>query len=80
MDGKSVKDILEISLLINLHMAPFSWKSGGGSNDRLRNLWGQELYNAILLIHDSDLEASVSKMEESGRYKNDSDILTEFVK
>lgn len=79
-DGKTVKDILEISLMINLHMAPFSWKSGGGSNDRLRNLWGQELYNAILLIHDSDLEASVSKTEESGRYKNDSDILTEFVK
>ncbi len=61
--GKTDEDILEISLMINLHMAPFSWKSAGYRNDRLRELWGQNLYNAVLLIHDADQEASVSRLE-----------------
>ena len=64
--GKTDRDILEISLMINLHMAPFSWKSTGGLNDKLLGLWGQELYNAILLIHDADQKASVTYLEGLG--------------
>ena len=60
--GKTDEDILEISLIINLHMIPFSWKRGDCRNDRLRELWGQNLYDAVLLLHDADQEASVSRL------------------
>lgn len=75
--GKTDEDILEISLMINLHMAPFSWKSGGSRNDRLRELWGQKMYDAVLLIHDADQEASVSHLEKSEQHKNNSDSQAE---
>ncbi len=55
--GKTDADILEISLMINLHMTPFSWKNTGNHNDRMRDLWGQRLYESVLLIHDADQAA-----------------------
>lgn len=58
--GKTDEDILEISLMINLHMAPFSWASVGGTNNRMFNLWGAKLYKSVLLIHEADRTASVS--------------------
>ena len=56
--GKTEKDILDVSLLINLHMYPFFWHGRGQA--RLRRLWGQELYDAVLLLHNADRKASVS--------------------
>ena len=64
--GKTDEDILEISLMINLHMTPFSWKSTGEHNDRMRTLWGQQLYDSVLLIHDADQAASISRLNYAG--------------
>lgn len=63
IEGKSDKDMIEISKLVNLHMAPFDWGESGKS-EKMRKLWGDELYNNILMIHEADLKASKSDMTE----------------
>ena len=56
--GKDEKDMLEISVLIMLHMQPFSWKDGDG-NEKKRALWGDDLYEQVLSLHKADEMASI---------------------
>ncbi len=50
---------LFISTLVNLHMKPYEWERGG--NERLRSkyreLWGEELYLAVMELHEADKKA-----------------------
>lgn len=54
---KKETDILDISLYISLHMDPLSWDSPS-TGQKCRKLWGEELYNRVLLLHTADLAAS----------------------
>ena len=58
--GKTEQDILEISLLIGLHMTPFSWKKTDG-RDKKRELWGDALYEKIELLNEADLAAKTEE-------------------
>ena len=51
-------EILFISLLINMHMRPFlAWKDSKKSEDRDRRLFGDDIVDAVLEIHEADLAA-----------------------
>ena len=47
---------LYVSVLIRWHMQPYFWEKD--SNEKLhnkyKNLWGEQLYNDIMLLHESD--------------------------
>lgn len=58
--GKTEQDILEISILIGLHMTPFSWKKTDG-HAKKRELWGDALYEKVKLLNEADI---ASKTEE----------------
>lgn len=48
---------LDISILINLHMIPYFWERDiNGEKTRLKykKLWGEELYNNVMKVHDAD--------------------------
>lgn len=55
--GKS--DPLYIAVLIRWHMQPYFWEKD--NNEKLQNkyrkLWGEELYNDIMLLHEADKAA-----------------------
>lgn len=59
-DGKSEKDILEISMLINLHMIPFDWKEKK-AEEKKQKLWGEEVYQKIRMIHEADKASSIAE-------------------
>ena len=50
---------LRVAVLIRWHMQPYYWEKD--NNERLQNkyrkLWGEDLYNDLLLLHKADLEA-----------------------
>ena len=46
-------DPLYVSLLVNLHMRPFTLKSPA-SQEKYRKLWGEKVYNDVMLIHEAD--------------------------
>ena len=50
---------LDVSILVNLHMKPYVWEKD--NNEKLRNkckkLWGEELYNNIIKLHEADKSA-----------------------
>lgn len=54
---KTNEDIVEISMLINLHMNPFSWKKLS-TKDKQIQLLGKEIYEKIIFIHKADESAS----------------------
>lgn len=56
---KTMEDVLEISVLINLHMHPFNWQQASG-NTKLKKQWGEKLYQEVLLLHEADEAASVN--------------------
>ena len=49
--NKAMADILEISLLINLHMQPISW---GGENKKKERLLGKKVYEDLLTLNEAD--------------------------
>lgn len=55
--GKDAEDMLDISVLIMLHMQPFSWKDGNG-NEKKKALWGDALYEQVMALHEADEMAS----------------------
>ncbi len=56
-------DVLEISLLVSLHMKPYAWDGGHGgvgsekTARKYRELWGETLYQKVLLVHGGDRAA-----------------------
>lgn len=55
----SFEDVLEIVAIIQWHMLPYQWEKD--NNEKLRNkykkLWGDELYEKIMLLHEADKKA-----------------------
>lgn len=50
--------ILYISLLVNLHMKPFlSWKQSEKAKEKDIKLFGEDIYNDVMKIHEADLAA-----------------------
>ena len=53
------EDTLLISTLVNLHIKPYEWERD--NNEKLHNkykkLWGEELYNMVMELHEADKEA-----------------------
>lgn len=56
--GKDAGDMLEISILVMLHMRPFSWRDEE-KNDKQKALWGGSLYEKVLALHRADKASAV---------------------
>lgn len=50
-------DSLLVSWLVCNHMEPYFWKNTQSLEEKRRNLWGEDLYQMILKIHEADLAA-----------------------
>lgn len=52
---------LDVSILINLHMMPYFWEKdkehGEKTRQKYQKLWGNELYNNVMKLHESDKNA-----------------------
>ena len=48
--------MLEILALIQWHMFPYFWEKDNNKKmeKKYRNLWGEELYRKIMLLHKAD--------------------------
>ena len=57
---QTAADVLEISVLILLHMQSFNWRNGPGG-EKKKALWGQELYEQVLALHEADMNAKVNR-------------------
>lgn len=53
--------VLDTSVLINLHMIPYGWERNSIYGEKTRrkyeNLWGKELYEKVMLLHEADKAA-----------------------
>lgn len=52
-------DVLDISILVNLHMMPYNWERQNNETElKLRRkyykLWGAETYNNVIMLHEAD--------------------------
>lgn len=53
-------DPLEVSILVNLHMRPYQWEKSPNIEklqNKYRNMWGEELYDAVIMLHEADVHA-----------------------
>lgn len=55
-------DVLDISILVNLHMMPYNWERQNNETElKLRRkyykLWGAETYNNVTMLHEADKAA-----------------------
>lgn len=54
-------DKLDVSILINLHMQPYFWEKdkeyGEKTKQKYKKLWGEELYNNVMALHEADVRA-----------------------
>lgn len=54
-------DRLDVSVLINLHMMPYFWEKdkehGEKTRQKYQKLWGDELYNNVMELHEADKNA-----------------------
>lgn len=52
---------LDVSVLINLHMMPYFWEKdkehGEKTRQKYQKLWGNELYNNVMKLHEADKNA-----------------------
>ena len=52
---------LDVSILVNLHMMPYNWEKGFENSEKIKRkyqkLWGDKLYNDVMLLHAADLKA-----------------------
>lgn len=52
---------LDVSILINLHMMPYFWEKdkehGEKTRQKYQKLWGNELYNNVMKLHEADKKA-----------------------
>ncbi len=53
------EDVVYISVLVCLHMRPYHWERDNNEKMRLKykNLWGEDLYSDICLLHEADKAA-----------------------
>lgn len=63
IENKNTEDMLEISMLVNLHMAPFGWESVEKGSPKQKKLWGEKIYEEIKQIHAADEASSHSESE-----------------
>ena len=54
-------DKLDVSVLSNLHMMPYFWEKdkeyGEKTRQKYQKLWGNELYNNVMKLHEADKKA-----------------------
>lgn len=54
-------DRLDVSVLINLHMMPYFWEKdkehGEKTRQKYQKLWGNELYDNVMKLHEADKNA-----------------------
>lgn len=54
-------NVAEVSALIGLHMKPYMWErdkeNGEKIQQKYRKIWGEELYNKVMLLHEADKAA-----------------------
>ena len=54
-------DRLDVSVLINLHMMPYFWEKdkeyGEKTRQKYQKIWGDELYNNVMKLHEADKKA-----------------------
>ena len=52
---------LDVSILVNLHMQPYFWEKdkehGEKARQKYKKLWGDELYNNVMKLHEADVKA-----------------------
>ena len=50
---------LEVAILIRWHMQPYFWKKDNNekSHNKYKKLWGEKLYNDVMLLHEADKQA-----------------------
>jgi predicted kinase len=52
---------LDVSILVNLHMQPYFWEKDKEHGQKIRQnyekLWGEELYNNVMRLHEADVRA-----------------------
>ena len=55
----SDKDKLEVLALIQWHMFPYFWEKDNNTKmqKKYRRLWGEDLYDKIMILHKADIEA-----------------------
>lgn len=54
------KDTLKVSILVNLHMRPYQWEKSPNTEElqnKYRKLWGDKLYDSVMLLHEADVSA-----------------------
>lgn len=56
-------DHIFVGAIITYHMRPFQWVEDK-TKDKYRKLFGEELYEAIMILHDADVIASVGDNNE----------------
>lgn len=56
---ENLNDILEVLALIDFHMHPYFWEKENNMKmkEKYFNLWGEDLFNKITLVHRADGEA-----------------------
>ena len=53
--GYKAEDIIHVATLIYFHMFPYrEWKNSKRSEEKTKNILGEELYNEIIALHDAD--------------------------
>lgn len=52
-------DPLDVSVLVGLHMTPYYWEKDNNEklHNKYRKLWGEELYNSVMKLHEADKSA-----------------------
>lgn len=53
-----MNDPLRCSILVNLHMTPYSWEydeNGERIRIKYKKMWGKQLYSAVMKLHEADV-------------------------
>ena len=53
---QNLGDPLLVSILVNLHMKPYDWDEEK-TKEKYRKLWGDELFNMVMVLHEADKNA-----------------------
>ena len=52
-------NILDVSVLVGLHMRPYNWERDNNEklHNKYRKLWGENLYQRVMMLHEADKAA-----------------------
>lgn len=56
MSGFSEDELLYMSTIINLHMAPFNWTTNE-QKEKFKKFWGEKIYDMVCRLHEADIAA-----------------------